>query len=322
MLGRTDLRVSRLGLGGLWLTEGHQDDASAVVQLAVSRGVNYLDTAPGYGDSERVLGRALAAIGAPLVVSTKLGGRPLPFDPRSVPGLVASVHESLHHLGRSRIDLLLIHEPDRTRQYDWWSDPLRYDGPVWDAIDELRATGLVGAVGVGGTTVTELARLCASGRFDVVLTAFNFSLLWREAQTEIFPVAREQRMGIICGSPLQGGALAARHDAQLREGAPWLSRRRREQMLALGRLCDDSGIGIAEMAMRFVYHSPHVDTVLTGVRAPAELARNLAAIDAGPLPADVLDALDELHARLPCRPTLEYFVLPFGDEAPGQSTLV
>lgn len=320
VLGRTGIRVSRLGLGGLWLTGGAQG-AGPIVRAAVAGGINYIDTAPAYGDSENVLGQALKGVEAPLVLSTKLGGRPLPFDPRSADDLVCSAHESLRRLGRTRIDLLLIHEPDRTRQYDWWSEPLTYDGPVWEAIARLRSEEVIGAVGIGGTTVTELARLCASGKFDVVLTAFNFSLLWREAQTDVVPVAREHGMGVICGSPLQGGVLARRRDAQVRDGAPWLSEARRAQLLALGQLCDQTGLDLVQMALRFVYHSDSADCVLTGAGSVAELDASLAAVAAGPLPPDVLNALSDIHALLPRRPALEPFILPLGNEAPGQPAL-
>ena len=312
ILGRTGLSIGRMGLGGLWLT-ADQADADSVVRRAMESGVDYVDTAPSYGDSERVIGTALAGVDRPVVISTKLGGRPSPFDPRSVGKLIESARTSLRLLGRDRIDILMIHEPDRAEQYDWWTDAT-YDGPVWEAIEILRQEGVVGFVGIGGTTTTELARLCESGRFDVVLTAFNFSLLWREAAIEVIPAARAAGMGVVSGSPLQGGALAVRRDAALNGGAPGLNKPRREQMLALYRLCDESGIDLASMAMRFALHASEVDVVLTGVRTAGELDFNLRALDAGPLPSDVSSALDEIAARVPFRPTLEPFSLPFDDK--------
>ncbi len=92
------------------------------MQRALELGINYLDTAPGYGNSEEVVGKALQGITRPLIISTKLGGRPQPFLPQDKACLMASVEESLALLGREHIDLLLIHEPDRPAQYDWWTD--------------------------------------------------------------------------------------------------------------------------------------------------------------------------------------------------------
>ncbi len=123
-LGRTGIEVSRIGLGGLFLADWFNDQAgaAALVRRAIETGINYIDTAPTYGNSEEQLGGALRETDAPLVLSTKLGGRPKPFDARDKDALFASFDESLRLLGRSRVDLLLIHEPDRPRQYDWWED--------------------------------------------------------------------------------------------------------------------------------------------------------------------------------------------------------
>lgn len=318
-LGRTSLAVSRLGLGGLWLES--EADARTTVGAAVDRGITYFDTAPAYPHSEQFLGAAFRDVEEPLVVSTKLGGRPHPFDPRNVAALVESARHSLELLGRERIDILMLHEPDRALQYDWWTSSADYDGPVWEAIDQLRSDGLVEWIGIGGTTATELGRLCASGRFDVVLTAFNFSLLWREAEHEIFPHARRHGMGIVCGSPLQGGALAVRRDDVLRTGAPWLNSSRREQLLKLGELCDELGMDIAELALRFVAHSGRCDVTLTGARDRRELEQNVAAFEAGPLDGAVLERIDVIAAMVPFRPTLEPFILPFGEQEPRQGPL-
>src|SRR4051812_38825347 len=121
-LGRTGLQVSALAMGGLFISRvgGDREQARAAIRRALDLGVNYFDTAPGYYDSEEVLGWALESVTEPHFVSTKLGGRPLPFNPKDKSALRQSVEESLRLLRRDRIDLLLIHEPDRPGQYDWW----------------------------------------------------------------------------------------------------------------------------------------------------------------------------------------------------------
>ncbi len=313
-LGRTGLSVSRLGLGGLFVSKvgGPFEQARAAIHRAIELGINYLDTAPGYLDSEEVLGRALADVDAPLILSTKLGGRPQPFNAQDPDQLYASFEESLRLLGRDYVDMLIIHEPDRPGQYDWWTDKASFDGPVMDVLTELRERGRIGYLGLGGTTAYELARIIRTGKFDVVLTAFNYSLLWREAEIEVLPAAVEQGMGIIAGSPLQQGALSRRYDDEVRHGAPWLSKPRREQYLKLYALLDELGMPIAELAMRFVLSNPVVDTVLTGARSAQEVEQNVATLDKGPLPDDVLARLDEIAAMVPFRPFEEPFGLPFG----------
>jgi aryl-alcohol dehydrogenase-like predicted oxidoreductase len=322
ILGRTGLAVSELALGGLFLASwfATPEQSAATVRRAVELEVNYIDTAPGYGNSEEALGHALRSLGdaaAPLILSTKLGGRPQPFNPQDKAALFASVEESLRLLGRDRIDLLLIHEPDRPSQYDWWSDWERFTGPVLEVLDELKQAGVIRFTGLGGTTAYTLPYIIAAGRFDVALTAFNYSLLWREAEIAVLPAAKAQGMGIIIGSPLQQGALARRYDDQVSDGARWLSPPRRRQFQALYAFLDEVGLPIAEAGLRFVISNPDISCVLMGARSADEVEMNVAAIEKGPLPADVLARLDEIAAMVPFRPFEEPFGLPFARSYKG-----
>src|SRR5436305_4650216 len=163
-LGRTGLRVSELGLGGLFVSRvgGSREEAIRAVRRALDLGVNLIDTAPGYHDSEEVLGLALEGVTQEYYVSTKLGGRPQPFDPKDKAALRGSVEESLRLLKRDHIDLFLIHEPDRPGQYDWWEPESggagreSFHGPVRELLDELKQEGLIAWAGLGGTTAYEL----------------------------------------------------------------------------------------------------------------------------------------------------------------------
>jgi len=322
-LGRTGLEVSEISLGGLFLASWFNDQAgaTAVVKRAIECGINYIDTAPMYGNSEEQLGGALKEVDAPLVLSTKLGARPMPFDAKDKDALFASFDESLRLLGRDKVDMLMIHEPDRPRQFDWWEDLDTAVGPVMEVIDVLKQQGRIDYIGLGGTTAYEMARLIKTGKFDVVLTAFNYSLLWREAEIDVLPAADRHNLGVIIGSPLQQGALSRRFDDEVNDGAPWLSSPRRKQYKALYALLDDIKMPLVECAMRFVISNPVVDTILTGSRSPEEVNANVDAIVKGPLPEDVLKRLDEIADMVPFRPFGEPFGLPFGRDykGPGQA---
>src|SRR5205807_10574975 len=136
---------------------------------------------------------------------------------------------------REVIDILFVHEPDRPLQYDSWSDPESAYGPVIDVLDQLKKEGIIRYTGLGGTTMTEMAHLMRSDRFDVVLTAFNYSALFREATHEVIPDAKQRGMGILLGSALQQGGLGRRYDDVVRAKPAWLSKARQQQFLAFYR---------------------------------------------------------------------------------------
>jgi len=320
-LGRTDLQVSRLALGGLFVSSvgGAYEQGRAAIHRAIELGVNYIDTAPGYANSEEVIGKALAGAKAPLVMSTKLGGRPQPFKPQDRDCLMRSVDESLRLLGRDSVDILMIHEPDRPGQYNWWPDLESYQAPVIDLMADLKRQGIIRFTGLGGTTAYEIVPIIQTGMFDVVLTAFNYSMLWREAQIAVLPAAKAQGMGIIIGSPLQQGALSRRYD-EVYTGARWLSPPRQKQYQALYAFLDELGLTVAELALRFVLSNPDVHTTLMGARSVQEVEQNVAAAEAGPLAPEVLQRLDEIAAMVPFRPFEEPFGLPFGRAYRGPGT--
>ena len=322
-LGRTGLEVSVLGMGGLYVSSvgaRGRDEACRAVHRALELGVNYVDTAPSYRDSEEVLGIALEGLTQPYFLATKLGGRPQPFNPQDKDLLRQSVDESLRLLKRDYIDVLLVHEPDRPGQYDWWRDYDNFHGPVCDLLEELKAEKIIRFTGLGGTTAYELPLIMATGNYDVVLTAFNYSLLWREATIAIFPEAERQNMGLIIGSPLQQGALSRRYP-EIETGAPWLSPPRQQQFQRLYAFLDEIELSLPEAALRMMVATPQISTVLMGARSVEEVEQNVRAVEAGPLSADVLAQLQEIADMVPFRPYEEPFGLPFGRpyKGPGQA---
>ena len=315
-LGRTDLEISVLSIGGLYTSSlaGGESETSRIMRRAVELGINAIDTAPAYADSEATVGRAIAGLNAPLIITTKLGGRPQPFDPQNADALRQSVVESLRLLGREQIDILMIHEPDRPQQYAWWTgyDPL--DGPVLGVIDELKTAGKIRFAGLAGTTVTEMTALVRSGRFDVLLTAFNYNVLFREAGVELIPAALEQNMGVILGSALGQGFLTKRADDEVRVKPVWLSTARQRQLLAYYDLLDQSGLSAVELCLRFAASDRRVSTIPIGCKTAEQLEASVAAIEKGSLPDDVSRRLDEIAAMVPARPYEEPMILPLGKD--------
>lgn len=320
-LGRTGLEVSVLSMGGLFVSRAGGEDrqrAYDAVHRALELGVNFVDTAPSYLDSEEVLGEALEGVTQPYVLSTKLGGKPLPFDAQSLDQLKFSFADSLRLLKRDRVDILMVHEPDRPGQNDWWTDWESFTGPVTEYLAELKREGFIRFTGLGGTTPYILARICATGQYDMVLTAFNYSLLWREAQIAVIPEATRQNMGVIAGSPLQQGWLSRRFDAEVKAWPAWLSPQRRAQFQALYALVDELGMPLTDLAIRWVITNPQVHTTLMGAATVEQVEMNVAAAEAGPLPAETMARLAEIGEMVPTRPSFEPFGCGFfGYRGPG-----
>jgi aryl-alcohol dehydrogenase-like predicted oxidoreductase len=313
-LGKTGMDVTELALGGLFVSKyaGSREAGIEAIHRALELGINYIDTAPSYLDSEEVIGEALRGVTTPVYISSKLGGKPLPFLAKDKDFLRRSVENSLRLLGRDYLDVLMIHEPDRHEPvfFEWWEDEVNYRGPVLDLLHELVAEGLVKHIGLGGTTTQVMATIIATGQFEVVLTAFQYSLLFREAEWEVLPAAIKQGMGIVCGSPLQQGWLERRFEDQIHT-PKLLSLPRRRQFQALYSYLDEINLPITEVAMRFVISNPHISCVLTGARSAEQVEQNFAVIEKGPLSPEILAALKEIADMVPFRPYDEPFGMPF-----------
>ncbi|MCF6174674.1 MAG: aldo/keto reductase [Victivallaceae bacterium] len=311
ILGRTGLEVSELSLGGLFISSFGAERAAAidVIKHAQKLGINYIDTAPRYRDSESVLGEALSQMDEDFIISTKIGYNPEPFNPKSAEFLRNALSRSMKNLQRDSVDILMIHEPDRWRDQnymDWWDDTESYTGPVMDILTEAKNKGITKFIGLGGTTADEMPLIMDTGNFDVVLSAFNYDLLWRDAEKGILNSAQKHDMGIVCGSPLHQGVLAKVYQKDVIDNPiPQLDPRRREQLIELYELVNDIGISLPELSIRFLLSNPCVSTVLTGVRSIEELESNVEAATKGALPQAILDRLQSVFQILPNKPAEE-----------------
>ena len=305
------LSVPVLGLGTAPLAGLFQPvseaDARATVQSAFDHGVRLFDTAPqyGYGMAERRLGEALRDPGLDgALVSTKVGrllqprteddSRPDdPFKTRlpndavfdfSYDGAMRSLEESLGRLGRDRVDIVLVHDPD-----DHLEEAL--DG-AYRALDELRAQGVVAAVGAGMNNAAPLAWLVQRAELDCVLIAGRYTLLERSALPELLPACEERGTAVIVGGALNSGILAgprpgATFDYQ---PAPPEVLQRAEQIEAV---CAGFGVALRDAALQFPLAHPQVAAMVVGCRSPDEVQQNAASLSA-PIPPELWD---ELRAR-------------------------
>lgn len=292
-LGRSGLTVGRVGLGtaplGGLFTPVSDAEAAETLTAAWDAGVRFFDTAPHYGlgVAERRLGAFLADRPRDeVVVSTKVGRllRPgysppgtegfhgVPRDLTrvwdfSADGVRASLTESLERSGLDAFDLVLLHDPD-----DHGEQAL---AEAYPALAELRAQGVVRAIGAGMNQTAMLTRLVAETDLDVVLVAGRYSLLDRSAADELLPACAARGVGVVVGGVFNSGLLATPRAGATFDYAPAsepLVRRARE----LAGHCAAFGVPLAAAAVRFPLRHPAVGGVLLGARNGREITENVA----------------------------------------------
>lgn len=309
-LGRTNLWVTELGLGGNQFTNRFgvpRSEARAIIDRAFAAGVNFVDTAPlyGAGESEELIGRALDRTSHEIHVSTKIGR----FDMTIVrfagdaayqdEGLMRRAFEhSLHLLRRARLDLLLIHEPEWPQ---WGLDRKTGDAPVMRLLESLRREGIIGWIGMGGKNIDFMTDLIETGRIDVVLVNKHYDLAVQDARDRLLPAAKRHEVGVIIGGPFRQGVLAVkqrdaiaeiRHTGQYRLGFEDEEVIRRVE--AIYDLSEETGIEIPEMAIRFMLRDPEIGTIIPGPRTVGEFEANLASAAKGPLDANVQERIERI----------------------------
>lgn len=324
--GDGSLALTTLGFGAApignmnrALTEA---EAQATVQAAWAAGVRYFDTAPlyGHGLSERRVGEALRGQARDsFVVSSKVGRLLDPCAPGeqaagiyvdvpavrarydySYDGVMRSVEDSLSRLGMDRIDILYVHDIDaHTHGSDAAAEArlrelMELGG--WRALDELRRSGAVAAIGAGVNACRPCERLMEVADPDVFLLAGRFTLLDRSAADRLLPLCEARGVGVVIGGPYNSGVLAtgavpgARYDYAPASDAV-LARVR-----ALEAVCDRFGVRLADAALQFPLQHPAVVSVIPGGQTPAEVGRNAVGFTA-PLPAELWPALDAALAE-------------------------
>jgi D-threo-aldose 1-dehydrogenase len=310
-LGRTDLDVSLLGFGGAPLGDLYarvdEETAIATVETAIDAGVTLFDSSPlyGHGLSEHRIGAALRRRPeARAVISTKVGRVADPHGPRgsgsgyvgglphglafdySRDGAWRSLEQSLLRLGRDRIDIALIHDVD-IRTHGVGGVEARFGQAMsgaYLALTEMRAQGVVGAIGVGVNEADMAARFAREGDFDAMLLAGRYSLLEQPALADFLPLAVAKGIAVLLGGVLNSGILAtgavpgARYD-YAPAPPPVLAR-----VEAIARVCAAHAVGLFHAALAFAAGHPAVASLVLGAVAPAEVAAQATAL-ATPVPA-------------------------------------
>jgi aryl-alcohol dehydrogenase-like predicted oxidoreductase len=292
-LGRTGHVVTAIGLGGVgvggFYREVSEKDAIETVQYAVAQGITYVDTSPLYGESERRIGLALeGGLRRRVVLSSKTGTHPERRGDFSWEGTMWSVENSLRLLKTDQIDVLLVHDPTDM-------EPVLAPRGALEALEALKEQGVIGAIGLGQRRHDFHRQAIESGRFDVILTYNDYHPLRTTAADALLPLAAQQNIGVLNGSPLAHGLLIGEDPDQLSER---IRTRVGERELAAARRfyrwCRERDVPMVGIVLQFCLRQPLIHCTLSGAKTPAELEQNLRAATM-PLPPGIWDDLAGLH---------------------------
>ncbi len=191
-LGRTGLWVSRVGIGGIAIQRPPLEEAVRVVRHALNLGVNFVDTALGYGDSEERMGKALAGRRDGVILATKGGWR----DKETA---AQHIRWSLQRLGTEHINLWQFHN---ISSLDGLGQVLAPGGAL-EAAQEALEAGKIRHIGFSSHNLKVALKAVSSGCFETV--QFPLNLVAREAAEELVPLARAHDVGFIAMKPFAGG---------------------------------------------------------------------------------------------------------------------
>lgn len=314
-LGRTGLQVSRLCLGTM--TFGLQCDeetSRAILDRAAEGGITFLDTADAYplggdvdttGRTEEIVGRWLTGRRQDFIVATKCFGvvGPNRWDRgNSRKHILDAIDASLERLGTDYVDLYQLHGYDPNTPVE---ETLR-------ALEDIVRSGRARYIGVSNWLAYQLAR--ANGKAEALgLTRFDciqprYNLLFREFERELFPLCREDGIGVIPYNPLAGGLLTGKHspDAPPAEGtrftlgnaaANYQDRYWHDQEFEtvedIRLVADEAGLPLTQMAIAWVLANPAVTAPIIGASRPEQLRDSIQAT-IEPLAVDVKVRLDDI----------------------------
>lgn len=316
-LGNSSLRVSAIGVGFWGIVGGDywgkQDEKDTIntVHTALDNGLNFFDTAEGYGGgySEEMLGRSLKGRREEAIIANKVSANNLaPNDLR------AACERSLKKLDTDYIDLYQVHWPNHDIPFD----------DTMSALLELQKAGKIRVIGVSNFGKQDMPDMLALGRYES--NQLPYSLLWRAIEFEIQPQCVKHNIGILPYSPLNQALLTGRYtnaddmpyhrtrtrhfsgDRQdSRHGTDGFESETFAAVEAIREICNDIGEEMVHVALAWLLHKPAVTSVLAGARNPDQINSNIKAgnLKLSQETMDRLDAAtDDLKQKLGANPDM------------------
>lgn len=288
--------VTPVGIGGAALSHGYttpstDEDAIAAVNRAAELGIAYLDTSPGYGESERRIGLAFkndSKLREHFFLATKTGTGVRPSN-YTADWTYRSVEKSLKLLNTDWIDLMQIHDPASLEP------ALAKDGALV-ALKDLKEQGVIRAIGLGVRSHEFLLQAIKHGDFDTILTYADFNLVRQTARDTLFPAAEKHDVGIALGSPILFGLLSNRASEKVerhrqREEAP--------KVRELIQWVQKRNIKLMSLALQYCLREPRVAVVIVGTRNVEQVEEFVSSV-LDPLPENTWKDLDAefMHGKI------------------------
>ena len=304
ILGNSDIHVSAIGVGcmnfGLMCD---QDTTNDIVAAALDAGVNFFDTADIYGGthgkSEAMLGQAIGARRPDIVIATKFGAKRGGGGGAAERGgsrdyIMQAIESSLDLLGTDYIDLYQHHFPDNETPQE---ETLR-------ALNELVQQGKVRQIGCSNYSGTQLSEACELSK-DLQLTGYataqnRYSLLFRNIEADLVPVASQQGIGVLPYFPLESGLLTGKYQRDQKPpqdsrfgkwggGGIFATDERYAIVEKLAAYGEEINRSVLEIAIGWLAAQPFVPSVIAGVTRPEQIRQNVAAANWKPSAEDMTE---------------------------------
>jgi aryl-alcohol dehydrogenase-like predicted oxidoreductase len=293
-LGKTDLELTTVGLGtwamgGPWqFGWGPQDDDEAIAAIlaALELGINWIDTAPAYGNghSEQLIGKALKQTSQKPIIATKCGilwnEKRQKVTCLKKDSVRAECHNSLKRLNVEVIDLYQMH----------WPDPNEDVEEGWEEMARLADEGKVRYLGVSNFNVEQIKRV--QKIHPVASVQPPYSMLHREVEGELLDYCGQNNIGVVVYSPMQRGLLTGKFSAEKLAGLPIDDHRRRnpdfhepgfsatmELVEHLKEIAGRGGRTCAQLAVSWVLRRPEITAAIVGARRPEQIKETAPAGD-------------------------------------------
>lgn len=305
-LGDSDIAVTELTFGCMSIVNDinsnsqSEKDSIEAIELSLSEGINFFDTAPGYGNgaSETLLGKALGSRRKDVIVGTKVNGSLKKED------VFRECEKSLKNLNTDYVDLYQIHWPD-------WETPLE---ETIGALDRLRTEGKIRCYSVSNFGKQDLAEALQLG--NVATNQMSYNLIWRNIEKEVLPICEKANVGILSYSSMMQGLLTGKFKAveEVPEGrarSRHFSKNNRplvrhqgngfeketfDAIDALRSISEAHHLPMGTIALKWLLAQPAVTSVLVGARNAQQAKENIDAVRSDVRPEVLNEATEATEA--------------------------